>query len=450
MKEILLEEVVEAVKGLCDCKFDIKIKGISTDSRGDLTNKIFIPLKGDIFDGHNFIEKAFENGAICCLTEKELNINKPTIKVESTKKALRDLANYYLKKFNIPVVAITGSVGKTTTKDMIASVLSEKYNTIKTEGNFNNEIGLPLTVFNIDETTECAVLEMGMNSFGEIHNLSEISNPNICVITNIGVTHIEYLGSQENIYKAKSEIFDFMKEDGVAILNGDDKFLTNTTLKNVDYFAIENKNANYFAYNIVYEGLSGTSFTISCNNEDKFNAYVPLSGYHMVQNAVCATAVAFRLGLSKEQIINGLKNFKPSKMRMDIIKKETFTIINDVYNASPISMKAMIDVLCTMDNSVCILGDMFELGDYAKDFHLEVGEYAKYKNIKKIICVGENAKYIYEGAYGHSFVKYFENQENLFLELESILGTGDTVLVKASRGMEFEKTIAYLSELEVI
>ena len=452
MKCMLIEEVVNAVNGSLKNYFDLKIKinGVSTDTRNDLKNRLFIPLKGENFDGHNFIESAFENGAVCCISEREIKTDKPVIIVKNTGEALKELARYYLGQFDIPVIAITGSVGKTTTKDMIASVLSEKFKTVKTEGNLNNEIGLPLTVFNVDETTECVVLEMGMSNKNEIHNLSKIAVPDVCIITNIGVSHIETLGSQENILSAKCEIFDFMKDNGLAILNGDDSLLSkvgkNLNKGQVAYFGIENKDCTYSASNIAHNGLSGTSFTVT-RDAEFFDLYVPTTGLHMVQNALCAVAVAFKLNLDKDQISKGISNFKPSKMRMDIVKTEKFTIINGVYNASPDSMKATIDVLSTLANSVCILGDMLNLGELSNDLHFKIGEYAKNKNINKIICVGSKAKYIYDGAKGHSFIKYFETQEKMFDELQNILSENDTILVKASRGMEFEKTISYLSSM---
>ena len=219
MKPITLKSVAQAVNGkISDEKYnDVVIENITTDTRKISEGDLFIPLKGENFDGHKFIEQAFEKGALCCLSAENTESEKAVIYVSDTRKALRDLAEYYISLFDIPVVGITGSVGKTTTKDMIASVLMQKYNVLKTEGNFNNEIGLPLTVFKITEDTQVAVLEMGMNSFGEIHNLSKIAKPDIAVITNVGVSHIENLGSREGILKAKCEIFDFMKDNGTAV-----------------------------------------------------------------------------------------------------------------------------------------------------------------------------------------------------------------------------------------
>jgi len=448
MENILIDDIIKAVNGkLISGNYTNHIvNSISIDTRTIKSGDLFIPIKGDKFDGHNFIETAFKKGALCSLSEKEIQTNNIVIKVNDTRKALADLAMYYLSLFNIPVVAVTGSVGKTTTKDIIASVLSQKYNVVKTEGNFNNEIGLPLTIFNINKNTEAAVLEMGMNNFNEIHNLSRIAKPNIAVITNIGVSHIENLGSRDGILKAKCEIFDFMGDEDIKILNGDDdKLITlKNNLKNVSFFGIENDKFEFYAKDIDKDGIKGIKCKIVCKGKE-FDVNIPLPGIHMVSNALAGAAVGSYLNLNTNQIKKGIENFKPTKMRMDIIKTEKYIIINDVYNANPVSIMSSIDVLSSAENrKVCILGDMLELGNFAHKLHKQVGEYAAKKNIDVIICIGELSKNMFDGANSNKKenqqIFYFKKQEEFINVMNEILKDNDIILVKASRGMNFEIT----------
>ncbi len=435
---------------------EINIKGVSTDSRENLEGCLFVPLKGEKFDGHNYIDMAFEKGAVCCLTEQEIFSDKPLIKVSSTYEALKSLAEYYLGLFNendLNVVAITGSSGKTTTKDLIASVLSQKYNVKKNIGNLNNEIGLPLTVFKIDKSTQCAVLEMGMNNFGEIHNLSKIAKPNICVITNIGVAHIANLGSREGILKAKSEIFNYMKQNGIAILNAEDDLLLTLKdkLKNTIYYGFGKEN-DIYASNIKHNGLFSTQCTINYNfsnlNLESFEVNIPSPGEHMVLNALAAAAVGFCLKLSPSEIKTGIEAFSPSKMRMNIATNENrnITVINDAYNANPQSMKAAIDVLCSLQTKgrkVCIFGDMLELGQLTGELHYEVGQYALSKNVDCVICVGQNSQ-TYEAVKNSLTSFYFENRQQLIEKLTEVILPDDVVLVKGSRGAGLEQIVQHL------
>ena len=455
MKSLSLKEIIDAVDGVFKGDVntsEIFINHITTDTRKIQEGDLFIPLKGDNFDGHDFLSQAFEKGAKCCFSEIETPLSN-LILVKDTKKALRDLAKYYRSLFSIPVVAITGSVGKTTTKDLIASVLSQKYNVLKTEGNFNNEIGLPLTIFCLEDFHEVAVLEMGMNSFGEIHNLSEIAKPDIAVITNIGVSHIENLGSRDGILKAKCEIFDFINKKGTAVLNADDdKLITlNDKLENkISWYGICNKSGIY-ADKIQTKGLEGISCKIH-TQLGEFCTDIPVSGEHMVYNAMSATIVGILLKLNLEEIKKGIEQFIPSKMRMNILNTNSgIKIINDSYNANPVSMKAAIDVLKNAQRrTVCILGDMLELGEYTKDMHYEVGSYAAQKKIDCIICIGTFAKYIAEGAKKEkdSTVFFYADKEEFFEKGLQILKSDDTVLVKASRGMHFEKIVEKIQEVK--
>lgn len=460
MIDIDLNTVAKAVHGkLCNALFadNLLINGVCIDTRDNLKDKLFIPLAGKNVDGHSFINTAYENGATCILTEVEINTNKPYILVKSTFQALKDFAKYYRTLFNIPVIAITGSVGKTTTKDLTHSILSKKYRTLKTEGNFNNEIGLPLTIFRLDHSIEVLVLEMGMNNFGEINNLSEIAKPSICLITNIGEAHIENLGSREGILKAKSEIFNYMDKNGCVILNGDDNMLIKLKDKlDKPYFYYLNKKSDKFftAYDIKYNGIKGTSCIIKIL-DDEFIVNIPISGEYMVYNSLAASVVGKVLGLTNKQIQKGIESFKPSKNRMDIININGYTLINDVYNSSPTSVKSAINALYNHNGrKVCILGDMLELGKYANTMHYEVGIYAIEKGIDLLICIGNLSYKTYEGAneqlkklgINNQDIMYFKTKEDFLMEGTALLNKDDTILIKASRGMQFEDIIEKLKE----
>lgn len=451
MKQILIKEVIEAVGGKLNKNIDLEnlyIKSISTDTRKIEKDCLFFALKGDNFDGHNFIENALNSGAIACISEKDIKTEGLLILVEDSKKALRNLAKYYRSIFDIKVVALTGSTGKTTTKDMLYSCISKKYNTVKTEGNFNNEIGLPLTVFNIEEDTQVLILEMGMNHFGEIRNLSEIAKPDIAIITNIGVSHIENLGSREGILKAKCEIFDYLSDRGLKILNADDDMLI--TLKDKEssqkvYYYSLNKKEDAFAVDIEQNGIEGIKAKF-CILDEEIDINLNIAGEHFISNALAVALACFELGISNNQIKEGLESFRPSKMRMNIIKTDKYTIINDAYNANPNSMKAGLDVLDkAIGRKVAILGDMFELGEKSSEFHYMIGEYVASKDIQELICIGEDSKYMYEGALEKSKealkLRYFKTQDEFLRKCKEILQDGDIILVKASRGMKLENTV---------
>ena len=465
MRPIPIKDVVKAVNGTVLHGADIsgaKIYCVAIDSRKDLFNGLFVPLKGERNDGHDFIARAFENGALCSFTERD-SVDIPggiLIKVDSTNEALKMLAEYYMTLFSIPVVAITGSSGKTTTKELIASVLAMKYKVLKTEGNYNNEIGLPLTVFNIDDSTECAVLEMGMNNAGEIHNLSKIGKPDICIITNIGVAHIMNLGSREGILKAKSEIFDYMKPGGLAVLNGGDTMLAavKPRLKNVITFGFGNEN-DVYADDVSSKGLDGVDFVLKSKDIS-----TPISmktfGKHAVLNALVAAAIGLKLGVPMTDIKKTLEAFEPPAMRSSVIKglDNKLTIVNDAYNANPDSVCAAIDVLSEVKGiRACILGDMGELGNFSESMHKEVGEYVAKACIEHVICVGDadKAGNIYKAVksvyaeYFDKFVYYFATQDEMLEKLPAIICEGNTVWVKASRSAGLEKTVAALTEMKL-
>ena len=457
MIAITLQKVTEIVKGTFLGSAEGLQKeavGLESDSRKIKKGDIFAPIVGERVDGHDFIQKAFEAGAVCCFTEKDCDIKQGqyAIRVKSVVRALLDIAEYIIKQLQMPVIAITGSVGKTTTKDIIASVLEQKYDVLKTAGNYNTNIGMPLMTARLTEEHELAVLEMGMNSFGEIHNLSIAAKPKIAVITNVGVAHMEMLGSRDGILKAKSEIFDGMDENGVAILNADNdklQILEGKIKQNIVWYGVENKKGIY-ADKIKTHGVESISCDIH-TPKGTFQAMIPVPGEHMVMNALAATAVGLEMHLTLQQIQKGIASFVPTKMRMDIMKTNKMTIINDVYNANPVSMRASIDVLAAAEGrKVAILGFMGELGEKEKQMHIEVGEYVAQKKIDVLISIGEITELYDEGAkkYGAKQVYHFDSQQTFWQEGISLLKEGDTVLVKASRSRQFEKTVEKLQGVE--
>ncbi len=423
--------------------------GVTTDSRKVTKDSLFIPLIGEKFDGHDYIEQCFKAGASVCLTSKQIPpvAGCSAVLVDDTAKALRDLAAWHRKKFDIPVVGITGSVGKTSTKDMVSCVLSQKYCVLKTQGNFNNEIGLPLTVLNIDNSHETAVIEMGMSGFGEISRLTAIARPRIAIITNIGVSHIEKLGSQEGILRAKLEILEGLDEDGLVVLNGDDPLLKplEGKLPFRTVFYGMNNGCDYTALNYQTMGEQGTSFEITVNGS-RYNVEIPVPGIHNVYNALAAIATGIEMKIPMEIILYGIKQFSPGNMRQSIINHKGIKIINDAYNASPQSMQAAINVLEEISSgsrSVAVLGDMFEMGDMSRDLHYSVGNFIKNKKINYLITVGQDSGMISQAVAdsGNSEIKlrHFENNREALKYILGIVMPGDYILIKGSRGMKMEE-----------
>ncbi|MCL2415329.1 MAG: UDP-N-acetylmuramoyl-tripeptide--D-alanyl-D-alanine ligase [Defluviitaleaceae bacterium] len=397
MKSINLEMAALAMGGVLNWTnlSNVPIAGASFDSREDQTGKIFFAIRGKR-DGHRYMAEAINKGAICAVSQIQTDL--PAIIVPDTLWAMGDFAQFYLSQLKATVIGITGSNGKTTVKDMVAAVLSRKYRVAKTLGNYNNHLGLPMTIFNMDENTEIAVLELGMNHRGEIYRLSEICKPKYVVITNIGTAHIENLGSQEEIFAAKSEILDFWDERGKVFLKGDDVFLREYKgRKNYRFFGVKNDN-DYMATEIKSYGLD-SEFTLKTKEGIEQEIKLSIPGEHMAINALAACALGLEFGIAPHEIAETLADFMPSDRRMNIIDVDGVTIIDDSYNASPDSMRAAIDVLAKISGrKIAILGDMFELGDLSHDFHYDIGVYAVKKGINLIIAIGENARYIYAGA----------------------------------------------------
>lgn len=458
MKHMSLREITAACKGVYHgdpSKAEKEVSSVVIDSRKAEKDSLFIAIKGARADGHTFIPQVMEKGALCSVSEQDLgNTDYPYIRVESCEQALKDIAEHYRRSLDIKVVGISGSVGKTSTKEMIASVLSQKYNVLKTEGNFNNEIGLPLTVFNIREEHEVAVLEMGISHFSEMTRLAKIARPDICVITNIGVAHMENLGSRDGILKAKTEMFDYMNPDGTIILNGDDDKLRGFTPQNgvvPVYFGLDTS-LPYHAEQVENNGLKGTD-AVFVTPSSSFSAHISIPGSHMVWNALAGTAVGYALDMNDEEIARGIESNVPIAGRNNLIEGKHYTVIDDCYNANPASMKSSLDVLaCADTRTAAILGDMFELGPKEKEMHYETGVHAAEAGIDVLICIGELSAETARGAAEtcrkkgqDMIIRHYSSKSDFFNEMHDVLNTHDTVLVKASHGMEFPEIVDRLT-----
>ena len=494
MKGLTLERIAQVCGGTYTGKKEDlgrEITMITTDSRKAEAGGLFAAIKGERVDGHDFIPSVLAQGALVVLGEREPSQwqKQPEaekgsvsaapddgslsgmagnyIQVPSTVEALGAIAACYLEQLQIPVVGITGSVGKTSTKEMIAAVLAQKYNVLKTDGNFNNALGLPLTIFRLRKEHEIAVLEMGINHFGEMHVLAKIAKPNICVITNIGECHLEFLGDRDGVLRAKSEIFDYLRPDGAVILNGDDDKLAQLRkVKGIRpvFFGLGEEKGIAGADDIAGESAAGAENRIYADQIEKkgldgitcrihtgkgsFDVQIPIPGLHMVRNALAGTAVGLQCGLTLEQIRAGIESLQPLGGRFHIIHTENYTIIDDCYNANPMSMRGSLEVLQdALGRRVAILGDMGELGANETQIHRELGEYAGGLDIDCCICVGPLCRHMAEGirsANPELETIYFEDPEALLANLPRFLKKGDTVLVKASHFMHFEKIVERL------
>ncbi|MBQ3115221.1 MAG: UDP-N-acetylmuramoyl-tripeptide--D-alanyl-D-alanine ligase [Clostridia bacterium] len=442
MVPVFIDDIIKAVDGTVISKIENStVDKITTDSR-EKDGGMFIALKGDNFDGNDFALQYLKNNQSIIVSQNIPPMeNKNIIYVENTGCALIKLAGYYRSLFDIPVIGITGSVGKTSTKEMIASILSQHFNTMKTEGNFNNEIGVPLTLFNLQSNHSCAVVEMGMSNLGEMKRLTSAVKPTIAVITNIGSAHIGNLGSRENILKAKLEILEGMNENSLVVLNADDKLLYGLKgklpFKQV-YFGIENKDADIVADDITTSGEKVTFVAL----DTQFTINAP--GRHHILNALAGIAIGKHLGISINKIKNGIMQFKNCGMRQNITKYGDVTIIEDCYNASLDSMKTSIEVLkdISKGRTVAVFGDILEQGDFSFEAHRELGQIVSQNKIDLLLTLGENCKVTTQtasslGVEAHSF----DTHEEVADYMEKHIKAGDTILFKGSRGMKLEKVI---------
>ena len=463
MESITLQELVQATGGkLLGSGYDENsvITGVESDNRVVKEGDVFLAFVGENTDGHRFVKAALEAGAAGAVISREPDEYVPGkfyVLVEDTILALGDLARWYRGQFHMPVVGITGSVGKTTTKDMIASVLSEKYNTLKTQGNFNNNIGLPKTLLNLNKDTEMAVIEMGMNHLLEIDYLTRIAQPNTVTITNVGDAHIGNLGSKENIFKAKSEIFEGLQEGGLAVMNGDDEYLVrlrddaDRTARFRFTFVGESKDCDWRAVDIREDRQDSMSYT-AVTPLGTFPVTVPALGRHMIYSTLTAAAIGAEYGLSAEEIQAGIAHYVPTKMRMETLRLDGGIVIyNDTYNANPQSMKAGLSTLAhtTAQHRIAVLGDMKELGTSEEALHREVGAYAAGLAIDTLITVGEAAALLADEAAkcGFSDVRVCRSKDEAKAEIDKVSGPDTAWLFKASRAMAFEELARHAAEL---
>jgi len=466
MIELRYKELLDIVKGkpLPEGPFeDFLLKGVSIDSRTIKPQNLFIAIKGEKFDGHDFIKQALDKGASCAvisegrLSDREIpylssTSGKRAVLVKDTRTALQNIARWYRDKFKVRIVAITGTNGKTTTKEMIAEVLSKKYKVLRSEKSFNNQIGVPLTMLKITPETEVLVLELGMNQPGEIGILTRMVNPDMGLITNIGPAHLEFMGSLEKIAQAKFELLDNMDEKGKIVLNADDPWLSKkakTKKRKVFTFGLEQK-ADFMAKDISQNGNGFFSFSV--NNLTPIN--LKLLGKHNIYNALAAFSVGSILKVENEKMKEALENYTPFQLRMELSEVDGIRVLNDSYNANPVSMQMALETLEGMKTSgskVAVLGDMLELGEKSLEYHKRIGEKVKECQIDYLFTLGELSSGIAQGAKDKGFEKKnifsFQDKKSLLENLLEILKPGDVVLFKGSRKMGLEEIVDGLKKL---
>ena len=429
---------------------DSKIEGAVRDNRDVKPGNLFVCIQGARADGHSFANSSYDSGAACCLAEHELRDAKgPYVLVKSTLEAIKAIGKYYRSQFSIPVIGVTGSVGKTTAKEMIASVLEERFSVLKTQENQNNELGVPLTLLSLGPKYGAAVVEMGISDFGEMSRLADMVRPVICVMTKIGCSHLETLGDLNGVLKAKSEIFSFMKPDGIAIVNGDDELLReyDPGIRKITFGA--GAHNSYRAEKVLAEGISSVNLEI-VSDTGRFSVKIPSYGSHLALAALSAAAAGRLLGLTDEEIKRGLLSYKPVGGRSSVRDTGYITLINDCYNANPNSVRSAITSLSALPGRrVAVLGDMLELGEQSEELHRETGVFAARNGVSCLICCGESAVYIYEGyiSAGGEDMWFFPGKAELTAALPELIEKGDAVLVKASHGMKFEELMPVLEGL---
>jgi len=441
MKAFTLQEAAAAL-GLPQMQAQATLADVCTDTRKIQPGSLFVCLRGERFDGHSFAPQAAQLGAAALLVDRPIDADVPQLVVTDTGKALLQLAGWYRRRFQLPVVGLTGSVGKTTTKEFIALVLGAKYNTLKTQGNLNNEIGVPQMLFRLEDSHTAAVIEMGMNHFGEISRLTRAVAPTVGLITNIGVSHIENLGSRAGILQAKLEILEGMAPDAPLIVNMDNDMLRTVKLgdRPLLTFAIDDQSADFTATDIAEQG-STTTFTVHHSTFTQ-PVTIPTVGIHNVYNALAAMAVGYVTGVDHAAAASALANYVPAGMRQNLVQVGGVQVIEDCYNASPDSMRAALQTLgkLPVHRRYAVLGAMLELGDYAKEAHTQVGKMAAENGIDGVLAYGADAAYIVEAAKqaGLENARLFDTKEALAQSLAQQVQPGDGVLFKGSRGMHLE------------
>lgn len=441
MKGINVKQAAHIVGGTLSGRgdFEREICGLVIDSRAVQPDFAFAALVGERADGHDFVGKAFELGASCCIVEHDIpDAVGCLIVVENTAKAMAQLACAYRKMLNIPVIGITGSVGKTTAKEMISAVLSQRFNVLKTDKNFNNELGVPLTIFRIEPEHEAAVIEMGISDFGEMSRLAQMVQPTDAVYTLIGNAHLDRLNDRQGVLKAKTEMLDFMSDDATVFLNADDDLLGTYDCRQRKILFGIGHNADIRAENIKTESAAMQTCDIICGSR-RISVSIPAYGRHMVYAALEGAAVGMKFGLSDDEIIKGIASYETVGRRANVIDTGYITIIDDCYNANPDSVKCAIDSMVgSAGRKVCILGDMLEMGSARAERHADIGKYAARKGVELLLGVGEMSQNTCRAAEGIEAI-HFDNNAQLISELPKLIKKGDTVLVKASHSMKLEE-----------
>lgn len=446
MESLKIKDIITAVDGTLLCGDpETEIKDVCTDTRRIGPDSLFVPLVGERFDAHSFIPAAIEGGCSASLSANEIASDKPIVLVRDTKEALGKLAAFYRRRFDLPVVAVTGSVGKTTVKELTAAALSVRLNVLKTAGNFNNEIGLPLTLFRLAKEHQVAITEMGMSGFGEIDALARMAAPDIGLMTNIGLSHIEKLGTQENIYKAKAELFNHIHPEGTVIINGDDPILSAHRAdigRKVISVGLDDKN-DLYAKDIC-STEERVSFTVVHGNE-QHSATLSFPGEHNVTNALLACGAAMCLNIPLKEALRGIETYVPGDKRMQILNKGGITIINDCYNAAPASVEAALKVLSAYTGrKIAVIGDIRELGDFSESAHRAIGEQAVTFGVSALFTFGEHTRHTAEAAKKDIASYHFNDITALNNSLSDFLKDGDVVLIKGSRAMQLERVTDFL------
>ena len=458
MKNLNLENIAKAVDGTLynsGAADGREASAVVIDSRLCEKDCIFVAIKGERSDGHSYIKDVFAKGALGVICEHlpEEGADGPCIVVESSAVALKKLAAYYRSGLDIKIVGIVGSVGKTSTKEMVAAVLSQHYNTHKTSGNFNNEIGVPLTLLAIRDCHEAAVVEMGISDFGEMDRLGAIVRPDAVVMTNIGPCHLEFLHDLDGVLKAKSEVFKHIAKKGAVFLNGSDEKLMGISEipdRRIIYYNLPDRGIS--ASDINSLGLLGTDFRLNTPVGQR-KVHVPLPGAHSVINAQAGAAVGLEFGLTLDEIAEGIASIKPVKGRGYIVKTKDFLLIDDCYNANPSSMKAAVDLLQGAIGRKCVIfGDMFELGDDAAELHAQVGRYAAAGGLDLAVFIGELSKNAYRAYIEEkSPAFYYPSLDGFFDDIGNIpFEKDDNILVKASHGMHFDKVLDFFGNNDIL
>ena len=446
-----VKELCAAVGGTLLQESGAVVTEVSTDSRSIPAGALFVPLAGERFDGHDYLDAALESGAAGCLTARKpasLLQDKFYIQVSDTLEALKALASWYRAKFDIPMVQVTGSAGKTTTKEMIAAVLNQHFSTLKTQANFNNAIGTPLTLLNLSPAHQAAVIETGMNHFGEIRYLGEMVRPTVAVITNVGDAHIENLGgTRQGILQAKCEIFENLQPVGLAVLNGDDELLSGLALPFETVLCGRHERCGVRVTNVAEHGIEGVTCTVT-TKRDVYEVSIPSPGAYMIYPAAMAIAIGEHLGLTKVELLSGIAAYRPVGSRMHLVRcSGDRIIIDDCYNANPQAMAEALRILAQTEHPrrMAVLGDMGELGDLTEQAHRDMGTLARTLGLNTVVAIGPKAKAIQEA---DPDALWFPTVTEALPAIRAAFTAGTAVLVKASHAMHFTDIVKDLESTE--